>query len=50
MAFVVSRIDSVLQVCNQTLLSEFQKWLQSIPFIVNGSIQQKMFTCAGYSL
>jgi hypothetical protein len=27
MAFVVSRIDSVLQVCNQTLVSEFLKWL-----------------------
>ncbi len=25
MAFVVSRIDSVLQVCNQTLVSEFLK-------------------------
>ncbi len=24
--------------------------LQSIPFIVNGSVQQKVFTKAGYSL
>jgi hypothetical protein len=24
--------------------------LQSILFIVNGSVQQKVFTCAGYSL
>jgi hypothetical protein len=24
--------------------------LQSIPFIVNASVQQKVFTCAGYSL
>jgi hypothetical protein len=24
--------------------------IQSIPFIVNGPVQQKVFTCAGYSL
>jgi hypothetical protein len=35
---------------NRFVLMQSAIQVQSIPFIVNGSVPQKMFTCAGYSL
>jgi hypothetical protein len=40
----------LLKASFQLIVVKLYSLLQSIPFIVNGSVQQKAVTCAGYSL